>query len=92
MPDYFREYRMRPEVKERDRLRARRRRALPGGAELNRQRVKAWRASPRGRNLLREYQRLTALIGSKHAVIEIPELLQLAMAVDAERSKNRRKA
>lgn len=51
--EYLREYRQRPEVKARDALRAQRRRAAPGGADINRQRVKDNRARL-GRNYITE--------------------------------------
>jgi hypothetical protein len=50
---YAKAYRQRAEAKQRDRDRAAVRRALPGGAELNRLRVKANRAAL-GRNYLSE--------------------------------------
>lgn len=75
---YWREYRQRPEVKARERERARKRRAAPGGAETNRARVKANRARL-GRNYITELLRDATGVRCRDVPPEIVEMKRDAL-------------
>lgn len=75
---YLRSYRQRPDVKARDRERAQRRRNAPGGAEINRQRVKNNRAQL-GRNYITELVRGTTGIRCRDVPAQIVEMKRAAL-------------
>jgi hypothetical protein len=87
---YWREYRRRPEVMARERARAQARRDAPGGAELNRARVKANRAKL-GRNYIAELLRDTVAVPARAIpdsliVIKRESLLLKRMAKEMRRA------